>query len=189
MVVVIKQNDREISVIRNGNKVLCISNFPSSLAVIFYGDVSENHPLVLKESDSSALYNNLLWLMDQEYVFGEDSSKDENKLVWLSDFRTFGPNNTDRLVISRNEDSISINYSKPKYTDSNIKEVWGEKRGIKSVTSIFFEPAPYGQIAENINTHSSLQEDFGLVYSKTLASETIGSKKLVYAPKEDNFDE
>lgn len=152
----------------------CISsmNFIKSFFIWrFDGDRKELNPMVVTK-DQKVFYDNLCWLMDQDYVFSEESaqysSKTDKKLEFISDQINSmgGIEGTPRLVIIKRDQAFEVFYRVP----SEEKEDYGfpirERR-------VAFGPAHNGQAADNVVTEDSLQDDIIRVYKYTIQDKRI----------------
>ncbi len=166
-----KQNKR-IYYYNNGRLVLTNLWVPSYFCYKFDGDVTASKSITIYERDNIILYRNLLWFMDQSYRLGGESkahiAKDEKRLVFTSDCMDLRVDQTPRLIIDKNRDSISISYSNP----------YREKNGYPLVgATIGLSPAGNGQFTENRETGRTLQDDLISVHTSTLGG------KLLLKPK------
>ena len=137
----------------------------------FDGDRKELNPMVVTK-DQKVFYDNLSWLMDQDYVFSEESaqysSKTDKKLEFISDqINTMGGiEGTPRLVIIKRDQAFEVFYRVP----AEEKEDYGfpirERR-------VAFGPAHNGQAADNVVTEDSLQDDIIRVYKYTIQDKRI----------------
>lgn len=137
----------------------------------FDGDRKELNPMVVTK-DQKVFYDNLSWLMDQDYVFSEESaqysSKTKKKLEFISDqINTMGGiEGTPRLVIIKRDQAFEVFYRVP----AEEKEDYGfpirERR-------VAFGPAHNGQAADNVVTEDSLQDDIIRVYKYTIQDKRI----------------
>ena len=152
----------------------CISsmNFIKSFFIWrFDGDRKELNPMVVTK-DQKVFYDNLCWLMDQDYVFSEESaqysSKTDKKLEFISDQINSmgGIEGTPRLVIIKRDQAFEVFYRVP----AEEKEDYGfpirERR-------VAFGPAHNGQAADNVVTEDSLQDDIIRVYKYTIQDKRI----------------
>lgn len=152
----------------------CISsmNFIKSFFIWrFDGDRKELNPMVVTKNQK-VFYDNLSWLMDQDYVFSEESaqysSKTDKKLEFISDQINSmgGIEGTPRLVIIKRDQAFEVFYRVP----SEEKEDYGfpirERR-------VAFGPAHNGQAADNVVTGDSLQDDIIRVYKYTIQDKRI----------------
>lgn len=152
----------------------CISsmNFINSFFIWrFDGDRKELNPMVVTK-DQKVFYDNLSWLMDQDYVFSEESaqysSKTDKKLEFISDQINSmgGIEGTPRLVIIKRDQAFEVFYRVP----AEEKEDYGfpirERR-------VAFGPAHNGQAADNVVTEDSLQDDIIRVYKYTIQDKRI----------------
>ena len=152
----------------------CISsmNFIKSFFIWrFDGDRKELNPMVVTK-DQKVFYDNLSWLMDQDYVFSEESaqysSKTDKKLEFISDQINSmgGIEGTPRLVIIKRDQAFEVFYRVP----AEEKEDYGfpirERR-------VAFGPAHNGQAADNVVTEDSLQDDIIRVYKYTIQDKRI----------------
>lgn len=152
----------------------CISsmNFINSFFIWrFDGDRKELNPMVVTK-DQKVFYDNLSWLMDQDYVFSEESaqysSKTDKKLEFISDQINSmgGIEGTPRLVIIKRDQAFEVFYRVP----AEEKEDYGfpirERR-------VAFGPAHNGQAADNVVTGDSLQDDIIRVYKYTIQDKRI----------------
>ena len=138
----------------------------------FDGDRKELNPMVVTE-DHTVFYDNLKWLMDQNYAFSEESglnsSKTKDRLEFMSDQISPMGNidSTPRLVIIRRDQAFEVFYRVP-----SEEEDYGfpirERR-------VAFGPAHNGQAADNVVTGDSLQDDVIRVFNYTLRNERITS--------------
>ena len=146
----------------------------------FDGDRKELNPMVVTK-DQKVFYDNLSWLMDQDYVFSEESaqysSKTDKKLEFISDqINTMGGiEGTPRLVIIKRDQAFEeLKVSKvieaPPFEPAEEKEEYGfpirERR-------VAFGPAHNGQAADNVVTEDSLQDDIIRVYKYTIQDKRI----------------
>ena len=152
----------------------CISsmNFIKSFFIWrFDGDRKELNPMVVTKGQK-VFYDNLSWLMDQDYVFSDESaqysSKTDKKLEFISDQINSmgGIEGTPRLVIIKRDQAFEVFYRVP----SEEKEDYGfpirERR-------VAFGPAHNGQAADNVVTEDSLQDDIIRVYKYTIQDKRI----------------
>lgn len=152
----------------------CISsmNFINSFFIWrFDGDRKELNPMIVTK-DQKVFYDNLSWLMDQDYVFSEESaqysSKTDKKLEFISDQINSmgGIEGTPRLVIIKRDQAFEVFYRVP----AEEKEDYGfpirERR-------VAFGPAHNGQAADNVVTEDSLQDDIIRVYKYTIQDKRI----------------
>lgn len=152
----------------------CISsmNFINSFFIWrFDGDRKELNPMVVTK-DQKVFYDNLSWLMDQDYVFSDESaqysSKTDKKLEFISDQINSmgGIEGTPRLVIIKRDQAFEVFYRVP----AEEKEDYGfpirERR-------VAFGPAHNGQAADNVVTEDSLQDDIIRVYKYTIQDKRI----------------
>lgn len=137
----------------------------------FDGDRKELNPMVVTK-DQKIFYDNLCWLMDQDYVFSDESaqysSKTDKKLEFISDQINSmgGIEGTPRLVIIKRDQAFEVFYRVP----AEEKEDYGfpirERR-------VAFGPAHNGQAADNVVTEDSLQDDIIRVYKYTIQDKRI----------------
>ena len=150
----------------------CISSMsfaPSYFIWGFDGDRKELNPVIITQ-DQRVLYDNLCWLMDQDYAFSEESglysSKTKDRLEFMSDNTARWAEDTPRLVMVRRDQAIEAFYRVPSEEVEETGFPIRERR-------VAFGPAHNGQAADNTVTGSSLQDDIIKVFNYTLRNERI----------------
>ena len=137
----------------------------------FDGDRKELNPMVVTK-DNRVFYDNLKWLMDQNYVFSEESgqysSKTPDRLEFMSDQISSmgGVDGTPRLVIIRRDQAFEAFYRVPSEEIEDYGFPIRERR-------VAFGPAHNGQTADNEVTEDSLQDDIIRVFNYTLENRRI----------------
>ena len=154
-----------------GTKVSFCENEQELMYIDFFADECVWHfdgsdeITITSEMD---LYEPIKGIMDAQYEFGGSSLndfKDDNSLVWYSDCYYDPDNEWSRqsvsfLVITRKDKAFTIKCTKP------LDSILTRK---KKDHYIAFSPCGNGKHAININTGSSLQDDFVVtVYQKLL---------------------
>ena len=165
-------NGSKISFYDNGNtEIMCIDYLADEYVWRF------NTSNVITITEDAELYESLIYMMQQQYTFNDDSVlknyKDKNKLIWYSDCY-YNPDS---------EYSVkSVSYLTIEYIDGVFK-IWCTKPLDKIMDrksnfyAIAFSPLGNGQYSKNNLTGLTLQDEFVLnVYHKLLDKTKI--KKL-----------
>lgn len=158
------------------------------LELEFVGDefsclIYTNKPIVISKDIDEYLFDNINWLMNNNYTFYNNlSSKSENEIIWFSDQYCNledkeQTNMINRLVIKQIDDKFNISYINPFYIENNI---------IKNGNYIFFSPGGNGQYNKNNKTGYTFQDDFIKVFQNTLYKKKINNEKKLIKKKSVN---
>ena len=155
----------------NDNKVFEADWAADEYVWTFHG----GKPIVITKEVDECFYNNLEWLMQQEYEFSNNLSyKDKNQLIWFSDqfCNLDNPNEVyrvNRAVIKRVKNSFVISCVNP-----YIKEFGGK---MPDTSYVFFSPAGNGLYSQNKETGLTLQDDIVNMCRDTLDHKPMKLKK------------
>lgn len=159
----IRINNNIIELLNDNEEVILEQNF---LADEFIWTIRTSKPIILTRDGNETFYDGLNEIMDNNYIFQLDipSKKLRNRLVWLSDQYCDledkkSLKRINRLMIDRIEDKIIISVYNPLLEELEIK---------KDVNVIAFSPLCNGYFSRNINTGTTLQDDFVMLYQKLL---------------------
>ena len=148
---------------------------PSFFIWRFRADATSKAPFVVTRGITK-FYDNLDWLMSQNYVFSEESgqynSKTDTRLEFMSDQGNsqYGVEGTPRIVIEKKDEEFVIYYRVPQ----EESETWNYPLRERCVA---FGPAHNGQAADNTVTGDSLQSDMIRVFRSTLENRRVTEDK------------
>lgn len=157
----------------NGIKLLELKFIADEFVCIFY----VQNPIVIKETDDPFLYNNLINIMKNNYIFSNDFNvKQKDLLIFLSDQAYDQENKKEidkinRLIIKRINNKLSLSIYNPYLEENNIKKSFG---------LICFSTSGNGQFSKNIDTNTTLQTDLVIAFQNILNKNNPNHKtKLV----------
>ena len=113
------KKNREIFIVDNNEVLMKLFFVPSYFVCDFSEKVSVNNPVIINKEVDEYLYNNLSWLMNQNYFFEHEYSyKNDNQLVWLSEHcfdmsDEFELDNTPRFVLDKDNEIFKIYCLRP----------------------------------------------------------------------------
>jgi len=155
----------------NNNLIMYIDYSTDEL--IWYFNTNE----VIKITEDMELYSLINNFMNQDYIFNDEllqSYKDKNKLIWYSDCY-YNPNDewsvdsVSCLNIERKDNHFNVWCTKKLYERINKKE---------KTHCIGFSPLMNGVFSRNVNTGSTLQDDFStMIYQPLIKNKTKMLKK------------
>ena len=156
------------------NKIVSSIYFvPSYLIWEFSQDVNSEYPLILQKEDG-VLYDNIDWLMKQNYMFSHNYSyKEKDLLIWFSEHcfnieDMFQRDLTPRLIINKDNNDFNIYYRTPYFEYSCLDE---------QGAIISFAPAGNGYMTKNTKSNISFQDDMVYVFNSTINNKRLIRKK------------
>ena len=134
----------------------------------FDGDRKKLNPMIVTKNHK-VFYDNLCWLMEQSYIFSEESAKynlkTENKLEFMSN-QVINNDITPRLVIIRRDQAFELFYRVPREEIEDYGFPIKDRR-------IVFIPNHNGQVSDNVITGDSLEDDIIRIFNYTLEDKRI----------------
>ena len=165
-------NGTMISFLDENNNEIMYIDFPNDECIWYFDNSDE-----IEITEDMDLYNPLKNIMSENYLFIEKeplkSYKDNNKLVWYSDCY-YNPNSE---MSKSNVSFLTINYIDNKFKLKCTKPIYNIIKRRKQYHVIAFSPLGNGRSTINLDTNTSLQDDFvKMVYLELLNKEKVKSK-------------
>lgn len=156
----LKDKEQIILLSDTGNILLEMKFFMDEFVINIY-----KSPIIITKDIDVYLFENLKYLMQQDYEFQHNISsyKKKNKLLWISD-QYYDIEDEDevsrvnRLLIEDFEDKLEIKAFNPYFDKIRIKKIY----------TIAFSPCGNGVYTKNIKKGTTLQDDIVLVYQNIL---------------------
>ena len=165
-------NGSTVSFLDENNNEIMYIDFPNDECIWYFKNSDE-----IEISEDMDLYNPLKNIMSENYLFIEKetlkSYKDNNKLVWYSDCYYDPDSEMSKSKVSY----LTINYIDNKFKLKCTKPIYEALKIKNKPHVITFSPLGNGKSTINLDTDSSLQDDFvKMVYLELLNKEKVKSK-------------
>jgi len=173
----IQIKDRSFSVVKDGEEKIEFHFIADEFGIIF-----SDTPVEITNEDGT-LYQNLEWLMKQNYLFSHPyASKDENHLLWLSDQSVDLEDaeevkRVSRMLIERKDDSFTCSCLNPFLNEMGVK--------CRDFV-VCFSPCGNGYYTKNKETGRMLQDEVVMVFQNTLQGINMNQKKVYQKRREFN---